>query len=200
MQNLQCLFTFLLSSALVRRNDFILEYKTSASLNLMKLVMLQHLNVFAWRRIISKQIWPDSTEESFINTLYKTIFTKTDTSVQITVLQSVGVRSINRWGGKYLALGDWKRFHHLSFLQQSAATDNSPSSIVTYIVHCFCKADFFHVPLICWGNLISNLTHLTFHGLSSRGNHVDKDFQLLLCKKKVCKSLSKILVSVSENA
>ena len=45
---------------------------------------------FAWRRIISKQIWPDSTEESFINTLYKTIFTKTDTSVQITVLQSVG--------------------------------------------------------------------------------------------------------------
>ena len=200
MQNLQCLFTFLLSSALVRRNDFILEYKTSASLNLMKLVMLQHLNVFAWRRIISKQIWPDSTEESFINTLYKTIFTKTDTSVQITVLQSVGVRSINRWGGKYLALGDWKRFHHLSFLQQSAATDNSPSSIVTYIVHCFCKADFFHVPLICWGNLISNLTHLTFHGLSSRGNHVDKDFQLLLCKKKVCKSFSKILVSVSENA
>ena len=133
---------------------------------------------FAWRRIISKQIWPDSTEESFINTLYKTIFTKTDTSVQITVLQSVGVRSINRWGDKYLALGDWKRFHHLSFLQQSAATDNSPSSIVTYIVRCFSKADFFPVPLICWGNLISNLTHLTFHGLSSRGNHVDKDFQL----------------------
>ena len=67
---------------------------------------------FAWRRIISKQIWPDSTEESFINTLCKTIFTKTDTSVQITVLQSVGVRSIG---------------HHLSSLQQSAATDNSPS-------------------------------------------------------------------------
>ena len=93
----------------------------------------------------------------FYQHLIQNNFTKTDTSVQITVLQSVGVRSTNRWGGKYLALGDWKRFHHLSFLQQSAATDNSPSSIVTYIVHCFCKADFFHVPLICWGNLISSL-------------------------------------------
>ena len=90
---------------------------------------------FAARRIISKQMWPDSTEESFINTWNKTISTKTDISVKTAALRSVGVRSTNRWSDKYLALSDWQRFLYLSFLQQWAQTDNNPSSIVTHIIH-----------------------------------------------------------------
>ena len=51
------------------------------------------------------------------------------------MLRSVDVRTTNRWRDKYLALSDWKRFLHLSYLQQSVANDNNPSSIVTHIMH-----------------------------------------------------------------
>ena len=130
---------------LLRWNYLLLEHYTSVSSNLMKPVMLKHSNVFAARRIISKQIRRHSTEQSFISTWDKTILAKTDISVQITALRSVGVRVTKKWDDKYLALGDWKRFHYLSLLQRSAATYNSSSSIVTYI-HSFLRHSFsaFH--------------------------------------------------------